>query len=297
LWLVDSYTDKVYKYAGAASRLSGSQSAASSFNLAQGRNGNSNPQDIVTNGTSFWVVDGSSLKVFKYTLSGTSLGSWAIDPANTQPTGITINPNNASDIWIVDNGMNKVYQYVGAASRTSGSQSAAATFTLAAGNTNPQGIADPPAGDAPVAAEPVSVPASFPAVRSSTNAISVAPGNGTVTSASDAAFSVSIGESLAEYLDLEAKSSSADRALMQFSASSAPVCLPKMSGWQAREGRQRSEGEVWDRRGSNGTEDDGADASIGGESEPVFGAFPRVEPAALSLELVQKVGRHVGRVC
>ena len=37
-----------------------------------------------------------------------------------------------------------VYQYNAAASRTSGSQAAAATFALAAGNTNPQGIADPP---------------------------------------------------------------------------------------------------------------------------------------------------------
>src|SRR6202035_4840094 len=77
VWLVDSYSAKVYKYTGAASRLSGSQSASSSFNLAGGRNGNTNPQDIVTDGTSFWVVDGSARKVFKYTLSGSSLGSWA----------------------------------------------------------------------------------------------------------------------------------------------------------------------------------------------------------------------------
>ena len=145
IWLVDSYADKVYKYTGAASRLSGSQNAASSFSLASGSNGDTNPQDIVTDGTSFWVVDGTRLKVFKYTLSGSSLGSWAIDPANTHPTGITINPSNVSDIWIVDNGTDKVYQYIGAASRTSGSQNAGATFALAAGNTNPQGIADPPA--------------------------------------------------------------------------------------------------------------------------------------------------------
>jgi glucose/arabinose dehydrogenase len=145
IWLVDSYTAKVYDYTGAASRLSGSQSAASSFSLASSRkNNNINPQDIVTDGTSFWVVDGSALKVFKYTLSGSLLGSWSIDPADTHPTGITINPNNVSDIWIVDNGTDKVYQYTAAASRTSGSQSAAASFALAANNTNPQGIADPP---------------------------------------------------------------------------------------------------------------------------------------------------------
>jgi hypothetical protein len=50
-----------------------------------------------------------------------------------------------SDIWIVDSGTDSVYQYTGAASRTSGSQAAAASLALAAGNTNPQGIADPPA--------------------------------------------------------------------------------------------------------------------------------------------------------
>jgi hypothetical protein len=147
IWLVDSYSDKVYKFTGAASRLSGSQNASSSFSLAGGRNGDPNPQDIVTDGTSFWVVDGSKLKVFKYTLSGSLLGSWTIDPANAHPTGITINPNNVSDIWIVDSGTLKVYQYVGAAGRTSGSQTAAATFALAGGDSNPQGIADPPPAD------------------------------------------------------------------------------------------------------------------------------------------------------
>ena len=85
--------------------------------------------------------------MFKYTLTGTLLGSWTIDAANASPTGITINPTNVSDIWIVDNGTDKVYQYTAAASRTSGSQNAAATFALAAGNTNPQGIADPPPPD------------------------------------------------------------------------------------------------------------------------------------------------------
>jgi sugar lactone lactonase YvrE len=144
IWLVDSNTDQVYKYSGAASRLSGSQNAVSSFSLAGGHKGNTNPQDIVTDGTSFWVVDGSAHKVFKYTLAGSLLGSWSIDPANTHPTGITINPNNVSDIWIVDNGTLNVYQYVGAAGRTSGSQNAAATFALAPSDTNPQGIADPP---------------------------------------------------------------------------------------------------------------------------------------------------------
>ena len=154
IWLIDSSAGKVYKYAGAASRLSGSQSAASSFSLVNGKNGNSNPQDLVTDGTSFWVVDGSSHKVFKYSLSGSSLGNWSIDPANAHPTGITIDPTNVSDIWIVDNGTDKVYQYVGAASRTSGNQNAAATFALNASDTDAQGIADPPPADDLVPAFP-----------------------------------------------------------------------------------------------------------------------------------------------
>jgi sugar lactone lactonase YvrE len=144
IWLVDSSAGKVYKYTGAASRLSGSQNAASSFSLVNGKKGNTNPQDIVTDGTSLWVVDGTQLKVFKYSLSGSSLGSWSIDPANA---GITINPTNVSDIWIVDSGTLNVYQYTAAASRTSGSQNAAATFALNANDINPQGIADPPPAD------------------------------------------------------------------------------------------------------------------------------------------------------
>jgi sugar lactone lactonase YvrE len=158
LWLVDSFTDKVYKYAGAASRLSGSQNATSSFKLS---NGDGNPQDIVTDGTSFWVVDGTALKVFKYTLSGSLLGSWAIDPADAHPTGITLNPANPSDLWIVDNGTLKVYQYTAAAGRTSGSQNASATFALNQYDTNPQGIADPPSAVDGVLTSPITtVPAS-----------------------------------------------------------------------------------------------------------------------------------------
>jgi hypothetical protein len=143
VWIVDSKSDKVFKYTGAASRLSGSQNAASSFSL---NSGNKDAKDIVTDGSSLWVVnDSSTNKVFKYSVGGSLQGSWTIDSANSQPTGMTIDPTNVSDIWIVDSGTDRVYQYTAAASRTSGSQSAAASFALAAGNTNPQGIADPPA--------------------------------------------------------------------------------------------------------------------------------------------------------
>jgi sugar lactone lactonase YvrE len=148
IWILANSTskDKVFKYTGAASRINGSQSAASSFGL---NGADTNPKGIVTDGTSLWVVDDgtSTDKVYKYTLIGSLLGSWAIDPVNTHPTGLTINPSNVSDIWIVDNGTDRVYQYTDAAGRTSGSQIAYATFALAAGNTNPQDIADPPPPD------------------------------------------------------------------------------------------------------------------------------------------------------
>jgi hypothetical protein len=151
VWIVDAKSDKVFRYSGAASRLSGSQNAASSFSL---NSGNKDPKGVVTDGTSLWVVNDSwTDKVFKYTLSGSLVGSWTISTSGaTSPTGLTIDPSGASqDIWIVDSGTDKVYQYANARSKTSGSQSAAATFALAAGNTNPQGIADPPAPGSMVA--------------------------------------------------------------------------------------------------------------------------------------------------
>lgn len=145
VWIVDNKTDKVFKHTGAASRISGSQSAASSFSL---NSANTNPKGIVTDGTSIWVLNDSTTdKIFKYTVSGSFLGSWTIDSANTSPTGLTIDPTNGSqDIWVVDNGTDKIYQYANSRSRTSssGQVASSATYALAVGNTNPQGIADPP---------------------------------------------------------------------------------------------------------------------------------------------------------
>lgn len=144
VWIVDARQDKVFKYAGAATRLSGSQNAASSFNLASG---NGAPTDIVTDGASLWVVNAAANdKVFKYTVAGSSLGNWTISGAGGSPTGITLDPASPSHLWIVDSGTDRVYQFDNAVSRTSGSQSPSTSFALAAGNTNPQGIADPPAG-------------------------------------------------------------------------------------------------------------------------------------------------------
>ena len=83
------------------------------------------------------------------------------------PTGITINPNNVSDIWIVDSGTKRVFKYAAATGLTSGSQYAAAIFALSANNTNPQDIADPPVPGT------ISVPApAAPATISAPNPVS-----------------------------------------------------------------------------------------------------------------------------
>lgn len=74
IWLVDAQQDKVLKYTGAASRLSGTQTVASSFKL---NSANRNAKDLVTDGSSIWVVnDASTDKVFKYSLAGALVGSW-----------------------------------------------------------------------------------------------------------------------------------------------------------------------------------------------------------------------------
>lgn len=154
VWIVDATSDKVFKYTGAASRLSGSQTAASSFSLNKSNN---SPKGIVTDGASLWVVNSVGAdRVFKYSISGTLLGKWGIDAANSSPTGITVNPASVSDIWIVDNVALKIFKYTAAASRISGSQNAGATYALAAaGNTNPQDIADPPPESQAIAAPPI----------------------------------------------------------------------------------------------------------------------------------------------
>jgi subtilisin family serine protease len=149
VWLVDSRADRVYYYANAASRLSGSQTATS-FLLGTG---NTNPTDLVfgSDGTtrSLWVVNsGSTDRVYRYTLgtnglSTTTPTSWLLNSANSTPTGITLDPSNGSfDIWVVDSGTDRVYRYANARNLTS--PTLTSSFALAAGNTNPQGIADPP---------------------------------------------------------------------------------------------------------------------------------------------------------
>ncbi|MCA9214455.1 MAG: tandem-95 repeat protein, partial [Planctomycetales bacterium] len=143
IWILDRKLDTVFHYAGAASLRSGDATATDSFLL---HTYNKNGRGITTDGTSIWVVNNTANKdfVYKYDLSGNYLGRWLIDPVNSSPTGITIDPTGSSDaVWIVDNASASVYQYNGGATRTIGSATADAFFALDAANTNPQGIADP----------------------------------------------------------------------------------------------------------------------------------------------------------
>jgi len=142
VWIVDRGSDRVFKFAEGATRRNGTAAATSSFALAKG---NKNPKGITTDGVNIWTVNntGNVDRVFKYDTFGTLLGNWTIDVANAKPTGITIDPNNVDDIWIVDKGSDSVYRYEGGAALISDSAVAVDTFALAPTNTNPQGIADP----------------------------------------------------------------------------------------------------------------------------------------------------------
>lgn len=146
VWIVDAQGDRIYRYTGAATRLSGSQNAASNFALS---GSNKDPSDFVTDGNSIWVLNNttSTDKVFKYSLSGSLLASWTITDGGGSPTGITIDPSGGTDMWIVDSARDTVY-LLPAARNAANNSSVVATpvFALAADNANPQGIADPPVG-------------------------------------------------------------------------------------------------------------------------------------------------------
>jgi hypothetical protein len=141
VWIVDSGTDRVYLFADATTRLSGSQAAVRNFRLPTT---NRNPEDLVTDGTTIWVLQsGSPDKVFAYRNSdGVELGNWTIDAANTNPVGVTLDPTGANQgLWIVDSVKDRVYEYANGRSHLSGSHLATRSFALNSGNATPQGIA------------------------------------------------------------------------------------------------------------------------------------------------------------
>ncbi len=151
IWTVSNSTDRVYMYSNAASFVPAgtalNPALTFSFPLLSL---NSNPRDLATDGNTIWVVDDGAIDmVYAYSTSGGYLGRWQLDPANSRPTGITIDPTGGSKIWIVDAGTDRVYEYSGATGCRAGGLLAARSYALHAGlgNTNPQGIADPPTAD------------------------------------------------------------------------------------------------------------------------------------------------------
>src|SRR5439155_15249499 len=136
IWIVDAASRRIYRFANAASRLSGTQSPSASFALDSA---NQLPTGLVTDGSTLWVTNDhpSSDMVFVYSLAGAALGSWVLDPANDQPSGITLNPNGGTDLWVVDRRDAVVYRYAGATTRRSGSQAPADQFSLGAANKQP----------------------------------------------------------------------------------------------------------------------------------------------------------------
>ena len=140
IWIVDSALRKVSRYAGAAARRSGYASATSSFALNAS---NSQPTDLVTDGSSLWVVDAGTDRVYQYNLQGTLVQSWALDAANSDPSGIAIQPNQPDGIFVLDAIDRSVYIYAHRSWSSSTPQPATGSFTLSAGNVLPVGLADP----------------------------------------------------------------------------------------------------------------------------------------------------------
>jgi uncharacterized repeat protein (TIGR01451 family) len=143
LWIVDRDKKRVLYFESGKTLTSGEVKPTSMFSLPKA---NDKPKGITTDGQFLWIVDDDKSKeqVFKYTIGGTLLGSWEIsDKALEEPTGITVDPNGGETLWIVDRKSKSVYQFDHATGLVSGTKASDAVFALAAGNTDPQGIADP----------------------------------------------------------------------------------------------------------------------------------------------------------
>ena len=147
LWIVDAASGQVLRYVGAAALTAGSALPSSAFSLDAA---NASPSGLVTDGQRLWVTDDVRDEVFVYSLAGSLLGRWQLDPLNADASGITLNPAGGDDLWVVDRGDDAVYHYAAATPLLAGSLSAAGTFLLAGENQQPEGIADPPPPGGPI---------------------------------------------------------------------------------------------------------------------------------------------------
>jgi len=98
LWVLDSVNLSIFKY-----NISGSY-LGTRLDLTSG---NSNPTDISTNGTYFWIADGND-NVYKYYLNGTFISSFSLYSQNTDATGIT---QNSTTIFVSDIADDLTYKY------------------------------------------------------------------------------------------------------------------------------------------------------------------------------------------
>ncbi len=180
IWIVDSRSDRIYYYLGAANTTETGTTIPASGNWLLG-SGNTAPKDIVygSDGTNryLWVVnDAATDRVYRYfvntngsivtsTTGATPMISWALNTANKAPTGVTLDPSKTSgNLWIVDSGTDRIYEYANARGTTVGTL--VTSYALTTGNTNPQGIADPP----PSVSAPVDSAATVaPRVRSASD--------------------------------------------------------------------------------------------------------------------------------
>ncbi len=153
---------RVYRYSSASTRISGTQAAASSFQLNNtSPNINSTPTGLAAgtvkiagvNTQRIWVTNDGTNEVFVYSGTGSYVGKWQLDSANADPSDLTHDPSapaegSSTNLWVLDKVDKKVYTYSatgdGAVSWMSGSKTASGTFDLAYANVSPEGIADPP---------------------------------------------------------------------------------------------------------------------------------------------------------
>ncbi len=139
LWIVDNSSDCVLYFADAALARSGKRTPSGSFPLVRD---NRNPTDLTTDGSSIWVTNDTAKldKVFRYSIDGTLQGSWQIDAGNARPTGIAVDPNDLTTVWIADSRSDRVYQYDNAAGVLTGAISASHSFSLTKRDSNAQGL-------------------------------------------------------------------------------------------------------------------------------------------------------------
>jgi hypothetical protein len=134
LFVVDSKADAAFRY---------SADGTPTGRFDTDKSENPRGATTTTQGTPLWVVDDNHHVLVYDTADGSLLGSWiakgkAKEKGLDEPEGIATDGN---DIWIVDDGTNRVYRYVDGASRRAGHQSADSWFSLASDNRHPTGLA------------------------------------------------------------------------------------------------------------------------------------------------------------